>query len=225
MNVGTLAAMIDLTLLKSDASQKEIARLCRDANKHHFCSVCINPLHVKQAAKILAGTGVKVCCVVGFPLGASRTTVKVLETRLAIEDGASEIDMVMNIGALKDGNLSVVTDDIKAVVGCSHAGGAITKVILETCLLTWEEKAAACRACIEAGADFVKTSTGFSTDGATTEDVAFLSKYVSAKKLGVKASGGILSLADAISMIKAGATRLGCSAGVTIIKEAKMALG
>ncbi len=217
MNV---AGLIDHTLLKPEATGADIERLCREAGEYGFHSVCVNPFHVRQAAALLRGSPVKVATVAGFPLGANLTETKVAEARSAIGDGAREIDMVLNIGALKDGDDAVVQRDIVAVAGTCHVEGVICKVIFETCLLSNEEKERACRACIEAGADFVKTSTGFSTGGATVEDVALLSRLVKPHGLGVKASGGIRTLADLKKMVAAGATRIGTSSGVKIMQEA-----
>ena len=225
MDSSELARFIDHTLLKPEAALSQIERLCEEAIEYSFCSVCVNPFYIRDAARILHGSGVKTCTVVGFPLGANRTAVKLMETWLALEDGAQEIDMVLNVGALKTGNLALVRDDIRAVVGAAKAHGALTKVILETCLLTDAEKKAACAICVEAGAQYVKTSTGFSTGGAQVGDIALMSGAVRAQGLGVKASGGIKTLEDALAMIKAGATRVGCSAGVKIIGEAREKFG
>ena len=187
---------------------------------YHFASVCINPTHVKLAAQLLQNSDVKVCTVVGFPLGATSTEAKVFETLQALDDGATEIDMVINIGALKSGDDALVERDIAAVVETAHHRGALCKVIIETALLTDEEKVRACQLAKKAGADFVKTSTGFSSGGATIEDVALMRRTVG-PNVGVKASGGIKTLTDAKNMISAGATRLGVSAGVKIIQEAQ----
>lgn len=208
------AAMIDHTLLKAETTKNQIEKLCEEAKKYEFASVCVNPTWVKESAQLLAGTNVKVCTVIGFPLGASTSEVKAFETRNAIENGAQEIDMVINIGALKDQQFDVVREDIKAVV--TAANGTLVKVIIETCLLTDEEKVKACELSVEAGADFVKTSTGFSTGGATAEDVALMRKTVG-PDIGVKASGGVRSLEDMEKMIEAGATRIGASSGVAIM--------
>lgn len=209
------AAMIDHTLLKADATRPQIEKLCEEAKKYVFASVCVNPAWVKYSAELLAGTEVKVCTVIGFPLGASTSAVKAFETKDAIANGAGEIDMVINIGALKNGEYDLVRDDIKAVVDA--ANGTLVKVIIETCLLTEEEKVKACQLSVEAGADFVKTSTGFSTGGATAEDIALMRKTVG-PDLGVKASGGVRSLEDMKKMIDNGATRIGASSGVAIME-------
>lgn len=209
------AAMIDHTLLKADTTRSQIEKLCEEAKKYVFASVCVNPTWVKYSAELLAGTEVKVCTVIGFPLGASTSAVKAFETKDAIANGAGEIDMVINIGALKNGEFDVVRDDIKAVV--EAANGTLVKVIIETCLLTEEEKVKACQLSVEAGADFVKTSTGFSTGGATAEDIALMRKTVG-PDLGVKASGGVRNLEDMKKMIENGATRIGASSGVAIME-------
>ncbi len=209
------AAMIDHTLLKADATRPQIEKLCEEAKKYVFASVCVNPTWVKYSAELLAGTDVKVCTVIGFPLGASTSAVKAFETKDAIANGAGEIDMVINIGALKNGEYDIVRDDIKAVVDA--ANGTLVKVIIETCLLTDEEKVKACELSVEAGADFVKTSTGFSTGGATAEDIALMRKTVG-PDLGVKASGGVRNLEDMKNMIDNGATRIGASSGVAIME-------
>lgn len=209
------AAMIDHTLLKADATRDQIEKLCAEAKKYVFASVCVNPTWVKYSAELLAGTEVKVCTVIGFPLGASTSAVKAFETKDAIANGATEIDMVINIGALKNGEYDIVRDDIKAVVDA--ANGTLVKVIIETCLLTDEEKVKACELSVEAGADFVKTSTGFSTGGATAEDIALMRKTVG-PDLGVKASGGVRNLEDMKKMIENGATRIGASSGVAIME-------
>lgn len=211
--------LIDHTLLKADASQAEIAQLCYEAKTHHFASVCVNPTHVKLSAQLLKESDVKVCTVVGFPLGATPATVKAFETQQAIRDGATEIDMVINIGALKSKDYQTVLEDIGAVVRAAHAGNAIVKVIIEAALLTDEEKVVASQLSKTAAADFVKTSTGFGPGGATVEDVRLMRRVVG-PEIGVKAAGGVRSLADAQAMIAAGATRLGASAGVRIVKEA-----
>ncbi|WP_046721566.1 deoxyribose-phosphate aldolase [Heyndrickxia coagulans] len=211
-----LAAYIDHTLLKPEATEKDILKLTAEAAQYHFASVCIHPYWVKLAARELAGTGVKVCTVIGFPLGATTAETKAFETKKAIEDGADEIDMVINIGALKSGDIEAVEADIRAVV--EAAQGKLVKVIIETCLLTNEEKELACRLAVKAGAHFVKTSTGFSTGGATIEDVKLMRQTVG-DKAGVKASGGIHTKAEAEAMIEAGATRIGASSGVKIVSE------
>ncbi|MCR2820446.1 deoxyribose-phosphate aldolase [Lederbergia panacisoli] len=211
-----IAKYIDHTLLKADATKESIKTLCEEAKEYHFASVCVNPTWVKYASSLLKSTDVKVCTVIGFPLGATTTETKAFETKNAIENGAHEIDMVVNIGALKDENLELVEEDIAAV--CAAAKGkALVKVIIETSLLTNTEKENACNIAKRAGADFVKTSTGFSTGGATAEDVKLMRKVVGSE-LGVKASGGVRSIEDVQKMINAGATRIGASSGVAIMK-------
>lgn len=219
MNKQELAGYIDHTVLKPDTKEADVLRICREALEYKFASVCINPSYVKLANSLLKGTGVKVCTVIGFPLGATKKEVKAFEASQAINDGASEIDMVINIGALKSGKLEAVEDDIRAVAEVCK-GKALLKVIIETCLLTDEEKVTACTLSKKAGADFVKTSTGFSTGGATAEDVALMRKTVGLE-MGVKASGGIRNLDSALRMIEAGATRIGASASIKIIEELK----
>ncbi|MBA2873338.1 deoxyribose-phosphate aldolase [Anoxybacillus caldiproteolyticus] len=209
------ARMIDHTLLKPEATKEQIVKLAEEAKAYHFASVCVNPTWVKTAYEILKDTDVKVCTVIGFPLGATTPEVKAFETKNAIENGASEVDMVINIGALKSGNDELVEKDIRAVVEAAK-GKALVKVIIEACLLTDEEKVRACQLAVKAGADFVKTSTGFSTGGATVEDVALMRKTVG-PNFGVKASGGIRTADDLLAMEKAGANRIGASAGVQII--------
>jgi deoxyribose-phosphate aldolase len=216
-----LAKYIDHTLLRPDATRQDILSLCAEAGQHQFASVCVHPAYVRLAAEQLKGSPVRVCSVVGFPHGASVPETKALEARRAIRDGAREIDMVVNIGALKSGDDDLVFRDIRAVTDACMDGGAICKVILETALLTDEEKVRACRIAKRARADFVKTSTGFGGGGATAHDVALMADAVRGTKMGVKASGGIRSYEDAQKMILAGATRLGASAGVQIIKESK----
>lgn len=211
----SIARMIDHTMLKADAVQADIAKLVEEAKQYQFASVCVNPTWVAYCAEQLAGTEVKVCTVIGFPLGASTSAVKALETQDAIAGGATEVDMVINIGELKAGNDEFVLKDIEAVVKAA-SGKALVKVIIETCLLTDEQKVRACELAVKAGADFVKTSTGFSTGGATREDVALMRKTVG-QQTGVKASGGVRSLEDVNSMIEAGATRIGASSGVSIM--------
>lgn len=213
----SFAEMIDHTLLKPDATADMIAQLCFEARKYHFASVCVNPTHVKLCADLLRDTDVKVCTVIGFPLGATATEVKVFETKNALENGATEIDMVINIGALKAGDSELVARDIREVVKVAHAADVLVKVIIETALLTDEEKIVACLLAKEAGADFVKTSTGFSSGGATVHDVDLMRRTVG-PDLGVKAAGGIRTHEDAEQMVAAGATRLGASAGVKIIQ-------
>ncbi|UUZ81170.1 deoxyribose-phosphate aldolase [Paenibacillus sp. P26] len=216
-----LAGMIDHTLLRADASKAEITKLTEEAKKYAFASVCVNPVWVAYAAEQLSGTGVKVCTVIGFPLGASTTAVKAFETKDAIAGGATEVDMVIHIGALKDGDNELVEKDIRAVVEAA-AGKALVKVIIETSLLTDEEKTRACELAVKAGADFVKTSTGFSTGGATPEDVALMRKTVG-ERTGVKASGGVRDREDMLKMIEAGATRIGASSGVKIMEGGQSA--
>ncbi|HZG14165.1 MAG TPA: deoxyribose-phosphate aldolase [Candidatus Bathyarchaeia archaeon] len=212
-----LAKMIDHTLLKANATEAEIVKLAEEAKTYRFASVCVNPTWVKKAAEILKDTpDVKVCTVIGFPLGATTKEVKAFETTNAIENGATEVDMVINVGALKDKQYDAVEADIKAVVTAAK-GKALTKVILETALLTKEEIEIACQLSVKAGADFVKTSTGFSTGGATVEDIALMRKTVG-PNVGVKASGGVRSLEDAMAMVEAGANRIGASSGVAIMQ-------
>jgi deoxyribose-phosphate aldolase len=212
-----VAAMIDHTLLKPDATPDQIAQLCYEARKYRFASVCVNPTHVRLCADLLRGSDVKVCTVVGFPLGATPPEVKLFEAQNALNDGATEIDMVINIGALKSNDYELVARDIRGIVLAVHQAGALVKVIIETSLLTREEKVAACLLAKEAGADFVKTSTGFSGGGATTEDVSLMREVVGSA-VGVKASGGIRTYEDAQNMLSAGATRIGASAGVAILQ-------
>ncbi|HEY5157382.1 MAG TPA: deoxyribose-phosphate aldolase [Anaerolineales bacterium] len=212
-----MAKMIDHTLLKPDATQDQIAQLCFEARKYGFASVCINPTWVKLCAQLLDGSPVKVCTVIGFPLGATAPEVKTFETQNAIENGATEIDMVINIGALKARDLELVARDIRGVVTASHVRGALVKVIIEAVFLTDEEKTIACLLSKEAGADFVKTSTGFASGGATVHDVALMRRTVG-PEMGIKAAGGVRTYEDAENMIKAGATRIGASAGVKIIQ-------
>ncbi len=216
-----LAKLIDHTLLRPEATSADIQKLCDEARRYRFFSVCVNPSYVRGAKMLLRESPVKVCCVVGFPLGAQPPEIKVLEARRAIREGAQEIDMVINIGALKSGDGDLVRRDIRGVVEACKEGRAACKVILETVLLSDEEKLRGCELAMKAGADFVKTSTGFSTGGATVEDVALMARAVGPKKLGVKASGGIRSYADVVRMIRAGATRVGCSSSVKIMEEAQ----
>jgi len=220
MTLERVAGLIDHTLLKPEATVADIQRLCDEARLHHFASVCVNPSYVRQAASLLRGTTVKVCCVVGFPLGAQPPETKALEARRAIREGAREIDMVINIGALKGREDAMVVKDIRAVVEAAKDGRAICKVILETALLNDDEKVRGCELSMKAGADYVKTSTGFGPGGATVADVALMSRTVAAKKLGVKAAGGIRSYADLVKMVEAGATRVGSSSSVKILEEA-----
>ncbi len=212
-----LAALIDHTLLKPETTPMMVEQLCSEAITHEFCSVCILPTFVSQAATLLKDSNVKVCTVIGFPLGATETRVKAMETGVAIEQGANELDMVINIGLIKSSQWTKVEADIAAVV--EAANGLTVKVILETCLLSDEEKIEACKICVNAGADFVKTSTGFSTSGATIEDVKLMRKTVGAKT-GVKASGGVRDYQTACDMVEAGATRLGTSSGLKIVGAA-----
>jgi len=210
--------MIDHTILKPDATQDQIAQLCYEAKTYHFASVCVNPAHVRLCAQLLKDSDVAVCTVIGFPLGASAATVKAFETQQAIRDGATEIDMVINIGALKSGDYQAVYDDICAVVRAAHAGNSIVKVIIEAALLNDEEKVVASQLSKQAGAEYVKTSTGFGPGGATAADIALM-RAVVGPQMGIKAAGGVGSLADAEAMIAAGATRIGASAGVRIIQQ------
>ncbi len=211
-----LNSMMDHTILKSDAKLSQIDKLCREAIEYSFASVCINPCHVKYAKNILQNSTVKVCTVVGFPLGAMTSDAKAFEAREAVLNGADEIDMVINVGALKDGNIALVENDIfKVKQAC---GDALLKVIIEACLLTDDEKKAACICAKNAGADFVKTSTGFSSGGATAHDVALM-KSVVGDSMGVKAAGGIRTRADALLMVEAGASRIGASASIAIVTE------
>ena len=211
-----LAKMIDHTLLKQNATEEQIKKLCDEAKTYGFWSVCVNPCYVSLCAKELENSDVKVCTVVGFPLGASTTETTVFQSVEAIKNGASEIDMVINVGAIKSGNWDYVYNDIKAIADAVKSNGGLLKVILETCLLTDEEKIKACEISKKAGADFVKTSTGFSTGGATVEDVALMRKTVG-NEMGVKASGGIHNASEAIAMAEAGASRIGASAGIEIL--------
>lgn len=215
-----IAKMIDHTLLKPEATPKDIEKLCEEAIRYQFASVCVNPCYVKLASEILKGRKVKVCTVIGFPLGANRIETKVFETEKAIEDGAQEVDMVMNIGMLKGGYYDYVEQDIRAVVNTAHKRNVLVKVILETALLTDEEKVKACLLAKRANADFVKTSTGFSKGGATAGDVALMRRVVGSA-MGVKASGGIRSYEEALQMIKSGADRIGASASVKIVAGIK----
>lgn len=213
----SIAKAIDHTLLKPDATYDQIETLCAEAREYGFASVCVNPCHVARCAKALADSEVRVCTVIGFPLGAATPETKAFEALQAIRNGASEVDMVINIGAVKSGDWALVSTDILAVVAAAQ-GGALVKVILETCLLADEEKEQACKAAKRAGADFVKTSTGFSTGGATVADVALMRRVVG-PEMGVKASGGIRDYEMARSMLDAGATRIGASAGLRIVRE------
>lgn len=210
-----LNKMIDHTILKADAKREDVVRYCMEAREYDFMSVCVNSCHVKTVSKELEGSDVKVCCVVGFPLGAMATEAKAFETKYCVDNGADEIDMVINIGALKDKNYDYVKKDIEEVV--KAANGKVVKVIIETCLLDDEEKKKACELAKIAKADFVKTSTGFSTGGATVEDIKLM-KSVVGDELKVKASGGVRTKEDAINMIDAGADRIGASSGINIVK-------
>ena len=214
MDKMSISKIIDHTLLKADSTKEMIEKLCKEAAEYKFASVCINPCYVSLAAELLKDSEVKVCTVIGFPLGASTKEVKAFETENAIKNGADEVDMVINVGDLKNKNYDYVREDIKAVVDAA-SGKALTKVIIETCLLTDEEKVIACKLSKEAGADFVKTSTGFSTGGATAADIKLMRETVG-ENMGVKASGGVRSTEDAISVIEAGASRIGASASISI---------
>jgi len=213
--MSSIAKMIDHTALKANVTKDQIVTLCEEAKQYQFASVCVNPTWVETASEILTGTDVKVCTVIGFPLGANTPETKAFETKDAISNGATEIDMVINIGALKDGNLELVEKDIRAVIEAAK-GSALTKVIIETSLLTDDEKVKACEIAVRAGADFVKTSTGFSTGGATIEDIKLMRQTVG-PTIGVKASGGVRDAQGAKDMIEAGATRIGASSGVEIV--------
>ena len=218
MDKKTIAAMIDHTLLKPEAIPAQIEKLCAEAAEYHFASVCVNPVYIPLAARLLKGTGVKVCCVVGFPLGAIAPEQKAAEAASCAAMGAEELDMVIHVGAAKVGDWALVQRDIEGVV--KAAAGHTVKVIIETCLLTDEEKVKACEAAKAAGAHFVKTSTGFSTGGATTHDIALMRKTVG-PEMGVKASGGIRDYETAMAMIEAGANRIGASAGIAIVAAAE----
>ena len=218
MDKKTIAAMIDHTLLKPEATPAQVEKLCAEAAEYHFASVCVNPVYIPLAARLLKDTGVKVCCVVGFPLGAIAPEQKAAEAASCAAMGAEELDMVIHIGAAKAGDWALVQRDIEGVV--KAAAGRTVKVIIETCLLTDEEKVKACEAAKAAGAHFVKTSTGFSTGGATTHDIALMRKTVG-PEMGVKASGGIRNYATAMAMIEAGANRIGASAGIEIVAAAE----
>jgi deoxyribose-phosphate aldolase len=212
------ARLIDHTLLKPEGTREQIEKLCREAAKYEFASVCINPVWVALAAQLLRGTPVKVCTVIGFPLGATLTSVKRYEATELLRLGAQELDMVMNVGAMKSGDRGRVETDIRGVCQVVHGGGGILKVILENVLLTREEKVAACEICLLARADFVKSSTGFAAGGATAEDVALMRATVG-DRAGVKAAGGIRTAADLKAMVTAGANRIGASASLAILKE------
>ncbi|MFC1619934.1 deoxyribose-phosphate aldolase, partial [Candidatus Neomarinimicrobiota bacterium] len=216
---GSLSHMIDHTLLKPEGSQEEIAQLCYEARKYGFISVCVNPSYVKLCSQLLEGSGVLICTVIGFPLGATSTESKVFEAQQALREGATEIDMVINVGAVKSRDYELVERDIASVARVCHAANAILKVIIEAALLTDEEKVIACQLVKVAAADFVKTSTGFGPGGATPEDVALMRRVVG-PRMGVKAAGGIRTFADAQKMIEAGASRIGASASVKILQGA-----
>ena len=218
MDKKAIASMIDHTLLKPEATPAQVERLCAEAAEYHFASVCVNPVYIPLAARLLKGTGVKVCCVVGFPLGAIAPEQKAAEAASCAAMGAEELDMVIHVGAAKAGDWALVQRDIEGVV--KAAAGHTVKVIIETCLLTDEEKVKACEAAKAAGAHFVKTSTGFSTGGATTHDIALMRKTVG-PEMGVKASGGIRDYETAMAMIEAGANRIGASAGIAIVAAAE----
>ena len=214
----SIALLIDHTLLKPEATRRDIAQLCGEAREFGFASVCVNPFWVPFAAEKLTGTRVRVCTVIGFPLGANQTATKIAEARLALSQGAAELDVVQNIGALRSRELDAVRGEIAALVEIAHAGGAILKVILETTLLDENEKITACRLSAEARADFVKTSTGFANAGATVEDVALMRRTVG-PSMGVKASGGVRTLEALRQMVAAGATRIGTSSGIAILRS------
>ncbi len=216
MKKKEMAAYIDHTVLKAIATRTQVKQLCTEAVQYGFASVCVNPCHVRLVAGELKGSAVKTCAVIGFPLGANSTEVKAFEAQKAVGDGAQEVDMVINVGALKDGDAEFVERDIREVVRASQ--GAAVKVIIETCYLTEEEKKLACVLAKNAGADFVKTSTGFGSGGALVEDVSLMRETVG-KEMGVKASGGVRSLKEALEMIEAGATRIGTSSGIAILEE------
>ena len=218
MRKNEIAAMIDHTLLKANATDDQMVKLCGEAKENRFASVCVNPCHVARAAELLKGSGIAVCTVIGFPLGAGTTETKVFETKDAIAKGANEVDMVIDVGALKSGRYDDVRGQIREVV--TTANGTLVKVIIETCYLTDEEKVIACKASAEAGADYVKTSTGFGGGGATVEDVALMKKSIPAS-MKVKASGGIHTYAQAVALVEVGASRLGASAGITIVADAE----
>jgi deoxyribose-phosphate aldolase len=216
----SIAALIDHTILKPEATRQDVARLCQEALTFGFASVCVNPVFTPQVSELLRGSPVKSCAVVGFPLGANQTAVKLFEAQSALRDGAHELDMVIHIGALKIADDPSVSADIRAICDAAHSANAICKVIIETCLLNEEEKVRACRLSATAGADFVKTSTGFNSAGATAADVTLM-RTVVGPNIGVKASGGIRSLDDLLKMLDAGATRIGSSNGTKIVEEAR----
>lgn len=224
MSIQNIASFIDHTILNPDAGAADVQRICAEAVKYSFKSVCVNPIWVSTVAAALNGSDVLTCSVIGFPFGATPTASKVFEATTVVNDGANEVDMVINIAAAKAGDKEAVVADITAVAQAVHAGGAILKVIIETALLTDEQKVLACRASVEAGADFVKTSTGFAGGGATLADVALMRSTVG-PDMGVKASGGVRSLETAQAMIDAGATRLGSSSGVAIVEGEQGAAG
>ncbi|MEG0855455.1 MAG: deoxyribose-phosphate aldolase [Terrisporobacter sp.] len=209
-----IANMIDHTVLKAFSTKEDVIKVCKEAKEYGFFSVCINPTHIELAKKELEGSNVKVCTVIGFPLGANTSEVKAFETKDAIKKGAHEVDMVINIGALKDKNYELVYEDIKAVVDAANKQ-ALVKVIIETCYLTDEEKKIACELSVKAGTDYVKTSTGFATGGSTPEDIKLMRNVVGAN-IGVKASGGVRTTDDAIKVMEAGASRIGASASISI---------
>ena len=217
---GSVAGMIDHTLLKPDATKREIETLCREAKEFGFASVCVNPTWVATCARLVRGSSVAVCSVVGFPLGATTADTKQYQTRRAIFDGAREIDMVINVGALKSGDLHLVESDIRAVTSACRETNVLSKVIIETALLSDEEKVTACTLAKAAAADFVKTSTGFGPGGATAEDVALMRRIVG-EDMGIKASGGVRTLEGVKAMVAAGATRIGASAGVRIVQQSQ----
>ena len=223
-NSRQVAALIDHTLLKPEATRNDVDRLCSEGLKYEFAAVCVNPVFVAQVHEALRDSPVRACAVVGFPLGANVRAIKLHEARTALDEGAQEIDMVINIGALKAREDAAVKSEIECLAAASHERHAILKVIIETSLLNEEEKVRACRAACAAGADFVKTSTGFSTAGATVADVALMHRVVGSK-IGVKASGGIRTLEDLLKMVESGASRIGTSNGVNIVQEAQIKFG
>ena len=218
MKIENINKYIDHTLLKANATPEQITKLCEEAKQYDFASVCVNTCYVPLCAELLKDSDVKVCCVVGFPLGAMSSEAKAFETRWAVENGADEVDMVINVGMAKAGEWEYVADDIGAVVDAS--GKAAVKVIIEACLLDDDEKVKVCQICNKAGADYVKTSTGFSTGGATVADVALMRETVGSE-MGVKAAGGIHSYEEAAALIEAGASRIGASAGIAIVEGAE----
>jgi deoxyribose-phosphate aldolase len=221
---AAVAGLIDHTLLKPEASEDDIRRLCAEGVRHSFATVVVNPIYAALAAECVRSSAVRVCTVAGFPLGAAPTEAKRYEAQLALQAGAAEVDMVISIGAVKSGKYDLVESDVAAVVKACHAAAALCKVILETALLTTEEKQRVCQACLAAGADFVKTSTGFGPSGATPEDVALMRAAVGTRA-GVKAAGGIRTLGDVEKMLAAGATRIGCSSSVRILEELRHRMG